>query len=1315
MVGTPVVVAERFEVERLANTGGMGHVYRARDRLSGDAVALKVLGAAGEGQPVDRFVREVAVLAELRHPGIVRYVAHGTTASGEPYLAMEWLEGEDLADRLARAGLTIDESVRLTTRVADALAFAHARGIVHRDVKPSNIFLPGGDVDRATLLDFGIARRQFTTRAQTRTGTTLGTPGYMAPEQARGDRFVDPRADLFSMGCVLFECLTGRPPFLGEHVMAVLAKILLEEAPSVCDLRPDVPEALDALVRRLLAKDPDARPCGALDVAGELRALGSTGGESVRLRSRPPPALTTTEQRLVCVVLAVPAAPADEVASSGDPSLERTLAAVGGASLDGLRPVVESRGARLEHLADGSLLVTTSGIGTATDQAVQAARCALALQDCMPDALIALATGRRAVQGRLTVGEVIERAATMLRKRAIERATPAVRVDEASAGLLGERFDVHREGSELILVRERTQYEPARTLLGKPTPCVGRDRELAVLAATYAEVAGDHVSRAVLVTGAPGMGKSRVRYEFLRRLEQGDDPPLVWFAGGDPSSAGSPFGLIVQALRRSMGLYDAETIESRRAKLVAAVRRRVDAAEAGRVAEFLAEMVGLPFPESEASVQLRAARQDAMLMGDQMRRAWEDHLVAECAGRPMLLLLEDLQWGDLPSVELVDGVLRRHQELPLMVLAFARPEVNELFPRLWSDRGLHELALPELTRRASERLVQHVLGDRVGRDTLEGILARASGNAFYLEELIRAVAERGDGAMPETVLAMVEARLERLDPQARLVLRAASVFGTVFWRGAVAALVGRDLKASLDDWLAILVDRELLVRRSGSRFAGEEEYQFRHALVRDAAYSMLTDADRSLGHRLAAQWLERAGETDAVTLAEHFERGGTAERAAASYRNAAAQALEGNDLSAAIARARRGLACGAEGEIRASLRLVEAEAHRWRGENAEARGCALEAVKALPFGGVDWMRAAEELVIVSSRLGDVEAVLAVVGDLEKLGARDEEPRLAQVSAVAQASLQLVNLGRYDRADSLLEWIARRAATLVAEDLLAAARFARARAHRLMATGDVATYRRVKVESAQYAERAGDLRSWVEHRAGVAYGYMLLGSFEEAEAAFRSCLVEADRLGLFIVTAMMKNNLGLILARLGKLAEGRAVENESLQAYEKQGDLRMASSCRSYLATMHLLEGDLEAAEREGRAAVAMCEKIPPSLAEALGTLASVLLAKGAKPEALETAGRAHALLEELGSVDEGEIAIRLVYAEALDASGRRDEARRILARAREQVLDRASKISEQEWRDAFLLRVPENARTLALAASWGDRGASGVSGASGAA
>src|SRR5262249_49662727 len=161
---------------------------------------------------------------ELRHAGIVRYVAHGETPDGELFLAMEWLEGEDLASRLRRMPLTTDETVALGKRVAEALAIAHARGVVHRDLKPSNLFLVDNDVERVTILDFGIARLCDAARV-TQTGAVLGTPGYMAPEQARGNDEIDPRADVFALGCVLFECLTGSPAFPGDHFMAILAKI----------------------------------------------------------------------------------------------------------------------------------------------------------------------------------------------------------------------------------------------------------------------------------------------------------------------------------------------------------------------------------------------------------------------------------------------------------------------------------------------------------------------------------------------------------------------------------------------------------------------------------------------------------------------------------------------------------------------------------------------------------------------------------------------------------------------------------------------------------------------------------------------------------------------------------------------------------------------------------------------------------------------------------------------------------------------------------------------------------------------------------
>ncbi|HWE27388.1 MAG TPA: serine/threonine-protein kinase, partial [Polyangia bacterium] len=203
-----VVVGTRFEVESVAAVGGMGTVYRARDRADGQRVALKLM----RGSELDRFVSEAEVLASLRHPHIVRYVAHGEAGPGELFIAMEWIDGEDLAARLRRAPLSIRESVIVARTVAAALAVAHARGVVHRDLKPSNLLIPDGDVGALKLVDFGVAYLDDARGGVvTRTGAILGTPSYMAPEQARGQHPLSPRADVFSLGAVLFEAIAGQP------------------------------------------------------------------------------------------------------------------------------------------------------------------------------------------------------------------------------------------------------------------------------------------------------------------------------------------------------------------------------------------------------------------------------------------------------------------------------------------------------------------------------------------------------------------------------------------------------------------------------------------------------------------------------------------------------------------------------------------------------------------------------------------------------------------------------------------------------------------------------------------------------------------------------------------------------------------------------------------------------------------------------------------------------------------------------------------------------------------------------------------------
>jgi serine/threonine protein kinase len=230
------VLCERFRVEHLARRGGMGAIYKGLDQKTGRPVAIKIMGSLGRGLRA-RFARETRILAELSHPGIVRHLSHGTTPDGTLFLVMGWLDGEDLSVRLARQPLSLDESLMLLRFVCQALDVAHASGIIHRDIKPANLFLTSSDPRSVKLLDFGIARLAVPAAPLTTGAALLGTLGYMAPEQAMAQRDLDARADVFALGCVLYECVTGRAPFASADQVAVLAKVLREELPDIAQSR----------------------------------------------------------------------------------------------------------------------------------------------------------------------------------------------------------------------------------------------------------------------------------------------------------------------------------------------------------------------------------------------------------------------------------------------------------------------------------------------------------------------------------------------------------------------------------------------------------------------------------------------------------------------------------------------------------------------------------------------------------------------------------------------------------------------------------------------------------------------------------------------------------------------------------------------------------------------------------------------------------------------------------------------------------------------------------------------------------------------
>ncbi|HEV8356600.1 MAG TPA: protein kinase [Gemmatimonadales bacterium] len=279
-----------YTLERELGGGGMSRVFVATERRLGRRVVVKVLRSEiAAGTSAERFEREMALCARCHHPHIVPLLAAGEVG-GLPWFTMPLVEGESLRDRLERQGpLPVGEAVRLLTEVADALAYAHRLGIVHRDIKPENILLHDG---HAVVADFGVAKAfHAATRAElpsqaTGVGVVIGTPAYMAPEQAMGDAGVDHRVDLYALGVVAFELLTGQHPFSGMTPQAILAAQLNRTPPPIARARPECPPGLAALIGRLLAREPADRPATAEEVRAELLALA--GGAAAHAGSRPP-------------------------------------------------------------------------------------------------------------------------------------------------------------------------------------------------------------------------------------------------------------------------------------------------------------------------------------------------------------------------------------------------------------------------------------------------------------------------------------------------------------------------------------------------------------------------------------------------------------------------------------------------------------------------------------------------------------------------------------------------------------------------------------------------------------------------------------------------------------------------------------------------------------------------------------------------------------------------------------------------------------------------------------------------------------------
>ncbi|HYQ02067.1 MAG TPA: AAA family ATPase [Polyangiaceae bacterium] len=889
-------------------------VFRGVERDSNTAVAVKLLKDSRR-ELRNAFSVEALLLSQLEHPGIVRYMAHGELAEGGAYIVTEWLEGEELGARLARGPLAVGEAITLVARAANVLAAAHERGIVHLDLKPSNLFLADGDLANIRLLDFGIARLTRSVVSDPDEDFVAGTPGYMAPEQVLGEA-LSPATDVFALGCVLYRCIAGRRIFEGNQI-ELMTKTVEETVPLLGSILADVHPVLDQLLASMLNPDPAKRPADATQVLAEIAALPPELLDDIAPSARAllSPSGLTVAERVPTTVVLVRHAPADRAALAS--------------SADGRKRY----SSYFETLADGSWIALPRGNATLLDQSLHAARLTLDVRAQWPRAAIAVVAGR-----------TVDRAATPQLHELLAEAEACVAsaragqilLDPASAALVSDKFLLAEVESGALLLAERSASLAEDRFAGS-TPCLGREAELTSLLSLARDAFERSKARVVLLTGLAGIGKSSLLAEFLRRIvpSAGGERPTVWSVYADPMSAGSALHLVSAIVE----------------------------AEPGPASSGLLRLLNPDEPDSMRAGELRPAGSV-----EAVHRALTEHVEARLAQGPLLLCLEDIHWADLGSLRAIDHLLSALSDRPLLIAATARPEVHELYPDLWQRRSVQDLRLSELSEADAERVVALRLGPAPG-DVRARIVQRARGNAFLLHELIRAEVEGRGDEISETAQGVVQSRLRALAPDARRVLRAASILGDPFTPRGVTFLLGEGSDESdVERWLNLLVSREVLRRRDDAQ-PSKTALVFAHALMRDAAYDLLTESDRTLGHQLAARWFETAERSDPMITALHHARAGDSAGAGRWYFRGTLEAFKIGDFSATTGAAEQALACELNQQQRGHVQAVAAHAYRLLGNVEQSKRLSADALRSLPPNSPLWREAARTAMMAGASTG----------------------------------------------------------------------------------------------------------------------------------------------------------------------------------------------------------------------------------------------------------------------------------------------------------------------------------------------------------
>jgi class 3 adenylate cyclase/tetratricopeptide (TPR) repeat protein len=891
LVGTDVA---GYRVEALLGRGGMGVVYRARQRSLDRPVALKVIAPQYAQDPLlrARFVRESRLAASIDHPNVIP-IYEADERDGLLFLAMRYVEGSDLRQLLADSGpLPPERVMRLIAQIAAGLDAAHAQGLVHRDVKPANVLVASGrGPEHAYLTDFGLVKRTTSDSELTQPGAWAGTPDYVAPEQLRGAA-VDHRADVYALGCLLFEVLTGHVPFPRDSDVSKLMAHLSDPPPLLASSAPDLPEELDGVVQRALAKAPGDRFAAAGLLALAVRAALSRAHAGPELATRgagdpltsPPgmPRLASEERKqvtVVCVDL-----DSRELAGEADPERRRVRVRAHHAAL---KDALERNGGTIEPPIGDALMAVFGAPASHEDDVERAVWAALRVVELAGahqheelTATVGMATGEAIVSTDVSRGisEAGVSGAVVSTAIRVQAAAPpgSVAVDAATFSAARELFEFEAlapaPGGRLRAPVELWTVLRARARVrdGGPmhsTPFIGREVERTLLQGLFERCVRERLPQVITLVGEPGIGKSRLVDELFASVGA-RSRPIVRLRGRCLAyGEGITFWALGEIVKSHVGVLDTDPPDVAAAKLDAVLP---EGAERPWLRERVLPLLGMGSAQAPA-------RQESFTAW----RRFLEHLAYE---RPAVIVIEDLHWADPALLEFTAEMARSAERVPLLLVCTARPELYEIRSD-WGHglRNATTITLPPLSDADTATLLR-TLVPGAAPDAERDLVGRIGGNPLYAEEFARLLHDaRADdtanvdalarSSFPARVQALIAARLDRLGAAEKRLLQSAAVIGDVFWDGAVCELTGRD-HDQVAQTLRELSQREFVrPARSGS-IEGQTEFTFWHALVRDVAYDRMPRTERALQHDRAARWIEReAGartEDVAEMLAHHL-------------------------------------------------------------------------------------------------------------------------------------------------------------------------------------------------------------------------------------------------------------------------------------------------------------------------------------------------------------------------------------------------------------------------------------------------------------